>query len=150
VANGDFTGGTCSGTSYVVSSAGQFTATVPANGMLALHINARGTSSGCSSVATTFSVTAPQGPLFVVGNQPALGNWAPASAVPLTQSADVWSATVALPPNTAVQYKYIRKDAAGAVTWEYDPNRARTTPTTCAVTWTDTWNGPVVAVRPSR
>jgi alpha-amylase len=41
-----------------------------------------------------------------------------------------------------VQYKYIRRDAAGTVTWEYDPNRARTSPTTCAVTWTDTWNGP--------
>ena len=142
VANGDFTGGACSGTTVTVNAAGQFTATVPANGMLALHVNARGTSSGCTSVATTFSVTAPQGPLFVVGNQPGLGNWAPSSAVPLTSSGDVWSATVTLPPNTAVQYKYIRKDASGAVTWEYDPNRAHTTPTTCAATWTDTWNGP--------
>ena len=142
VAKGDFTGGTCSGQSYVVSASGTFTATVPANGMLALHVNARTTGGGCTSVATTFSVTAPQGPLFVVGNQPALGNWAPASAVPLSSSGGVWSATVALPPNTAVQYKYIRKDAAGAVTWEYDPNRARTTPASCAVTWTDTWNGP--------
>ena len=43
MANGDFTGGTCSGTTYVVNASGQFTATVPANGMLALHINARTT-----------------------------------------------------------------------------------------------------------
>jgi len=62
--------------------------------------------------------------------------------VALSQSGGVWSATVALPTNTAVQYKYIRVSSSGQVTWEYDPNRARTTPATCTTTWTDTWNGP--------
>jgi alpha-amylase len=158
VANGDFAGTACSGPVYTVDSSGQFTATVAANSVLALHINARtsgtiqpsttpspSTTGNCTTVATTFAVTAPTGTgdtISVVGNQAALANWAPASAVPLTPSGGVWSATVSLPVNTAVQYKYIRKNAAGAVTWEYDPNRARTTPAACAVTWTDTWNGP--------
>jgi alpha-amylase len=156
VANGDVSGTTCSGPTYTVNGSGQFTATVAANSMLALHINARtsGTTSpsptgsptgGCTTVATTFSVTAPTAAgetISVVGNQAALGNWAPASAVTMTQSGSVWTATAALPLNTAVQYKYIRKTAAGAVTWEYDPNRSRTTPSTCSTTWADTWNGP--------
>ena len=45
--------------------------------------------------------------------------------MPLTPVRSVWRATVNLPTNTAIQYKYIRKTAAGAVTWEYDPNRSR-------------------------
>jgi alpha-amylase len=153
VANGDFSGGACAGTTVTVNGSGQFTATVPANGMIALHVNARTTGSsptpsptgGCTSVAATFEVTAPTATgetIHVVGNQAALGNWNTGSAVPMTVAGGVWRATVTLPVNTAIQYKYIRKTASGAVTWEYDPNRARTTPTACAVTWTETWNGP--------
>jgi hypothetical protein len=41
-----------------------------------------------------------------------------------------WQATVNLPASTSFTYKYIRKDAAGQVTWEYDPNRSHTTPGT--------------------
>ena len=41
VANGDFAGGSCSGPTVTVAASGQFTATVPANGLIALHINAR-------------------------------------------------------------------------------------------------------------
>ncbi|MBX6748831.1 MAG: alpha amylase C-terminal domain-containing protein [Micromonosporaceae bacterium] len=151
VANGDFTGGACTGPTVTVNGSGLFTATVPANGMLALHVNAKvggpaptsGTS--CATVATTFSVTAPTSPgetIKVTGNQAALANWNTNNAVPLTNSNGVWSATVTLPANTAVEYKYVRVTSSGSVTWEYDPNRSRTTPTTCATTWTDTWNGP--------
>ena len=90
-------------------------------------------------------MTAPVGTgdsIHLVGNQPALANWNTASAVPLTLTAGVWRATVTLPQNAAIEYKYIRKNAAGAVTWEFDPNRSRTTPATCDVTWNETWNGP--------
>jgi len=152
VANGDLSGGTCSGTTIVVNGSGQFTATVPANGLIALHINARtsGTATpsptgGCTSVAATFAVTAPTATgetIHVVGNQPALGNWNTSAAVPMTLSGGQWQATVNLPLNTSFQYKYIRKTSSGAVTWEYDPNRSRTTNGACAVTWTETWNGP--------
>jgi alpha-amylase len=155
VANADYTGGNCTGTTVTVNSSGQFTATVPANGMIALYTGARtsGTSTGtagptataCTAVATTFAVTAPTAAgdtIAVTGNQSALANWNPAAAVGLTLSGGVWQATVTLPANTAVQYKYVRRNSAGAVTWEYDPNRSRTTPGTCTATWTDTWNGP--------
>ena len=38
-----------------------------------------------------------------------------------------WQATLTLPAATTVQYKYIKKDGAGTVTWESDPNRGLTT-----------------------
>jgi alpha-amylase len=146
VANGDFSGGTCSGPVYTVNAAGQFTATVAGNGMLALHMDARTSGGGgCSTVATTLSVTAPTGAgetIKLTGNQAALSNWNTTNAVPLISNGGVWSATVDLPQNTAVQYKYIRVNSAGQVTWEYDPNRSRTTGGGCTDAWTDTWNGP--------
>jgi alpha-amylase len=148
VMSGDHSNGTCSGAVYDVGSTGQVTATVPANGALALHVNARvngASSSACASVAVTFAVTAPTGAgetIHVTGNRAELGNWNTGAAVALTLSGGVWRSTVNLPANTALEYKYIRKTAAGAVTWEFDPNRSRTTPGTCTVTWTDTWNGP--------
>lgn len=147
VAHGDVSGTTCSGPTYTVNSAGQFTATIAAGSMLALHINARtsGGGGGCTAVATTFSVTAPVSAgetIQVVGDQGALGSWNTASAVAMTLTAGVWKATVNLPTNTAFAYKYIRKTAAGAVTWEFDPNRGHTTPGTCTVAYTETWNGP--------
>jgi alpha-amylase len=80
--------------------------------------------------------------VFVVGDVAALGNWNPASAVALSSAGyPVWSATVNLPTATSVQYKYLKKDDAGTVIWESDPNRTRTTPSTspCTATWTDSW-----------
>src|SRR6185436_5533823 len=61
VANGDFAGTTCSGTTYTVNSSGQVTATIAANSMLALYTGARTTgtsapttSGSCTTVAVTF------------------------------------------------------------------------------------------------
>jgi alpha-amylase len=146
---GDLSGGACTGAAYTVNSSGQVTATVAANAALALHINARGTGStsppaGCSSAATSFeaNVTTTFGQnVFVTGNTAALGNWNPANAVALSSASyPVWKATVALPANTAVQYKYIKKEGS-TVIWESDPNRTRTTAAAspCTATWTDTW-----------
>ncbi|GAA2558283.1 carbohydrate-binding module family 20 domain-containing protein [Winogradskya consettensis] len=144
---GDFTNGSCTGTAYTVNSSGQFTATVAANAALALHINARGTGTtptGCTTAAIAFesNTTTTFGQnVFVTGNTAALGNWDPASAVALSSAAyPVWKATVTLPGNTAVQYKYIKKEGS-TVVWESDPNRTRTTPsaTPCSATWADTW-----------
>jgi alpha-amylase len=154
VMSGEFTGGGCTGTQYAVNASGQVTATVPPNGALALHIDARTsgtptptpTPTGCTTVAATFEVTAPTAAgetIHLVGGRPELANWNTSAAVAMTATGSVWRATVNLPVSTAFEYKYIRKTASGAVTWEYDPNRNRTTPGTCtAVTWTETWNGP--------
>ena len=155
VMSGDASGTSCTGTTYTVDSASQVTATVPANGVLALHINARttpgttptptstGTTCSTAAISVAATVTTVWGEnVFIVGNTAALGNWSPASAVALSSASyPVWTATVNLPTGTAVQYKYIKKDAAGAVTWESDPNRTRTTPSAspCSATWTDSW-----------
>lgn len=80
--------------------------------------------------------------LYVTGSPAELGAWDPAGAVPLTTSATVnpqWTGFASLPPNTTVQYKYLRKDADGSVTWEDGPNRSTTTPPTGTVTVADTW-----------
>jgi alpha-amylase len=149
VMTGDLSGGSCTGAAYTVDGSGLVTATVAANAALALHINARGTGSttpptGCTTAATTFAATATTTwgqNVFVTGNTAALGNWDPASAVALSSATyPVWQATVSLPGNTAVQYKYIKKEGS-TVIWESDPNRTRTTASAspCTATWTDTW-----------
>ena len=147
VMNGDFAGGSCTGPSYTVDGSGLVTATVPAGGALALHINARdagGTGNACTSVATSVAatVTTVLGEnVFIVGNTAALGNWNPASAVPLSSATyPVWQATVSLPASTSVQYKYLKKNG-DQVVWESDPNRTRTTPSAspCGTAWNDSW-----------
>ena len=46
--------------------------------------------------------------------------------------------TVNLPANSAIQYKYIRKDGS-SVTWESDPNMQITTPASGTYTANDSW-----------
>jgi alpha-amylase len=145
---GDFSNGSCGGPAYTVDGSGRVTATVAANSALALHVNARGTGStspaGCTTAATTFeaNVTTVWGQnVFVTGDTAALGNWDPANAVALSSAAyPLWRATVSLPGNAPVQYKYLKKEGS-TVIWESDPNRARTTASVspCSATWTDSW-----------
>jgi alpha-amylase len=144
VANGDFTGGTCSGTSYSVNASGQFTATVPANGMLALHVNARtsGTPTACTTVAVTFAatVTTVWGEnVYVLGNRSELSNWNTGGGVALSSATyPVWRGAVNLPPNTTVEYKYVKKNGS-SVAWETGANRILNTGTACSLTVNDTW-----------
>lgn len=49
-----------------------------------------------------------------------------------------FTVTVNLPANTVVEYKYIRIDN-GEVTWESDPNRSFTTPTSGSYILNDVW-----------
>jgi alpha-amylase len=144
VANGDVSNGTCTGTTYTVSSSGTFTASVPANAMVALHVNARvnGTSTACASVAVNFAVTATTvwgENVYVLGNRAELSNWNTSGGVALSSAAyPVWKGTVSLPPNTAVEYKYVKKNGS-AVTWESGANRTLTTGTACTQSVGDTW-----------
>jgi alpha-amylase len=78
--------------------------------------------------------------VYVVGNVAALGSWNTNNAIPLSASGyPIWSASVALPTNTAVEYKYIKKDGSGNVTWESNPNRTFNTGT-AAQTLTNSWS----------
>jgi hypothetical protein len=70
--------------------------------------------------------------VYVVGNQPALGQWDPAKAIRLESSSSnfpKWSGLVELPVNAAVEYKYIRKKNDGTLVWESGFNRTLSTST---------------------
>ena len=50
-----------------------------------------------------------------------------------------WGRTVIVPKSTSFTYKYIKKDASGAVTWESGDNRAYTTGSGTGYSVSDTW-----------
>jgi alpha-amylase len=136
VANGDVTNGSCSGTAYVVNGSGQFSATVPANGMLALHINARVASSGTCSVTFAATVTTVWGEnVYVLGNRAELSNWSTGGGLALSSATyPVWRGAVTLPAGTSIEYKYVKKNGS-TVVWESGANRTATCPATVNDTW---------------
>ena len=93
----------------------------------------------CNNGVTTWGQS-----VYVVGNIPALGNWAPAQAVKLNPDGPypAWTGTVALPPNTAIQWKCIIRpeSAASPVVWQPGANNAFTSPATGSVTTTGDFN----------
>ncbi|MEV7723882.1 carbohydrate-binding module family 20 domain-containing protein [Streptomyces sp. NPDC087917] len=131
-----------SGRAVSVDAAGRFTATLPAQTALALHVNAR-TCGAATAAGASFAVTGTTVPgqdLYVIGDRPELGGWNTAAALKLDPAAyPVWKLDVRLPAGTAFAYKYVRKDASGSVTWESGANRAATVPANGTVTLTDTW-----------
>ncbi|KAH8682781.1 starch binding domain-containing protein [Tricladium varicosporioides] len=138
---GGSSGGTSSSSSAVASSTSTKTTTSAATSTSAC--------TAATSVAVTFNeiVTTVVGQTIkVAGSISALGNWdtsaAPAlSASGYTSSNHLWTYTVNLAPGTTFAYKYINVASSGTVTWESDPNRSFTVPSTCAtaVTVSDTW-----------
>ncbi|MFJ6199078.1 carbohydrate-binding module family 20 domain-containing protein [Micromonospora sp. NPDC092111] len=140
----------CTGT-VVTVSAGRATVQLPANNAVAIHVNARGGSTPGVTVATTFTVSATVASgqdVHLVGSIPALGSWAPASAVKLTaQGGGVFRAVVDLPASTTVEFKFLKKDAAGVVTWESGANRTLTTPAGGTAAVTDTFRGDPVTTQ---
>lgn len=102
-----------------------------------------------TSVAVVFNVaetTTFGEDVFVAGSIAQLGSWDAADAVPLSaldyQSGyPRWFVSVGLPAGTGFQYKYLRKESDGSVTFEDDPNRSFMVPTGCAaeVEVHDTW-----------
>ena len=142
VANGDFSGGTCTGPAYTVSAGGTLTASVPANSMLALHVGARVPSSSCSTVAVTFAVNATTvwgENIYVLGNRAELSNWNTSGGVALSSASyPVWQGTVNLPANTTIEYKYVKKNGS-TVTWESGANRTLSTGSACTASTGDTW-----------
>jgi alpha-amylase len=152
----------CVGTSVTVSG-GTATVTIPANSAVAIDVNAMSGSNPtatASATATatatpTSSTTAPATVtdtfnvyatttvgtnVYVVGNIAALGSWNTSNAIALSSAGyPVWSGSIALPTNTAIEYKYLKKDAAGNVTWESNANRTFSTGTT-AQTLNNSWS----------
>ncbi|MFJ8082310.1 carbohydrate-binding module family 20 domain-containing protein [Streptomyces sp. NPDC096205] len=131
-----------------VDGSGRFTATLGAHSALALHIGAKecgdsGNEKPVEPVGASFNVNATTAwgqNIYVTGNQAALGNWNPANALKLDPASyPVWKLDLDLPAGTTFEYKYVRKDASGSVTWESGANRTATVPAGGRITVNDTW-----------
>ena len=77
----------------------------------------------------------------VAGSIAQLGSWntanAPAlSASKYTSSNPLWTATLNIPAGTSFEYKFIKVESNGAVTYESGANRVYTVPKSCASTAT--------------
>ncbi|MER7279343.1 carbohydrate-binding module family 20 domain-containing protein [Dactylosporangium sp. NPDC000244] len=116
------------------------TYTVPATGAGTVSTSWNGSSTTSPAVTFNANVTTTFGQnVFVVGSIPALGSWNTASAIALSSANyPIWSATVTMPANTAVEYKFIKKNTDGAITWESGANRTLNTGT-AAQTVNATW-----------
>ncbi len=69
--------------------------------------------------------------VFVVGNDPALGNWDPYRGVELKTSDDLfpaWAGHLRLPAGANVEYKFVTIKADGSVEWEPGANRGMHVP----------------------
>ncbi|KMO97015.1 carbohydrate-binding module family 20 domain-containing protein [Streptomyces roseus] len=137
-----------SGRTVKVNTAGQFTATLGAGTALALHAGARtcasgGTTPPAAVAGASFAVNATTAlgqDIYVTGDRAELGGWNTAGALKLDPAAyPVWKLDVSLPAGTAFSYKYLRKDAAGNVTWESGANRTATVPASGQTVLNDTW-----------
>ncbi|MFJ3170474.1 carbohydrate-binding module family 20 domain-containing protein [Streptomyces roseus] len=137
-----------SGRTVKVNTAGQFTATLGAGTALALHAGARtcasgGTTPPAAAAGASFAVNATTAlgqDIYVTGDRAELGGWNTAGALKLDPAAyPVWKLDVSLPAGTAFSYKYVRKDAAGNVTWESGANRTATVPASGQTVLNDTW-----------
>ncbi|KAJ8519570.1 hypothetical protein ONZ45_g3478 [Pleurotus djamor] len=136
----------CSGSSVTVSD-GSFSVTVPARSAFAIHTGAEGSGTdnndGCGSVAVTFeenAITALGENIFLAGSISQLGTWVPAAAIALSSSNyPVWRATVNLPANTTVQYKFVRKESDGSFIFESGPNRELKTGSSGSQTVSSEW-----------
>ncbi|MET9856748.1 carbohydrate-binding module family 20 domain-containing protein [Streptomyces sp. NPDC006450] len=144
-----------SGRAVTVDSGGRFSATLGAGTAVALHVGARSCGGGTPSPTPTptptptaaagasFAVNATTvlgQNIYVTGDRAELGTWNTGAALKLDPAAyPVWKLDVTLPPGTVFAYKYVRKDAAGNVTWESGANRSATVPANGKVTLTDTW-----------
>jgi alpha-amylase len=101
-----------------------------------------GEQTGAGASFAVDATTAPGQNIHVVGDIAALGSWAPASAPKLDPKGyPVWKLDLELPAGTSFAYKYIRKDAAGNVTWESGANRTATVPGSGRITLNDSWRG---------
>jgi alpha-amylase len=144
VITGGVTASACAGTTVTVA-AGKATVTIPANNAVAIHVDAKpGTvSDDETTTEVTFKETATTvwgTNVYLVGDIAGLGSWNPANAIALSSAGyPVWSVKLTLPKSKSFEYKYIKKDADGTVTWESGSNRSYSTGTSSSYILNDTW-----------
>lgn len=125
------------------------TVTTDANGYGVFAVNSRSYAvwvpkAAATNTSVTFNIsysnTVSGQDLYIVGSTAQLGSWNTGSATKLSGAAyPKWTVTVPLTSGTAVTYKYFRKDQAGNILWEGDPNNSLT-PSGSSQTVTDTWH----------
>lgn len=66
--------------------------------------------------------------IYIVGNIPELGNWDPDNCTEalLNPNYPEWFLPVSVPAGTQIEFKFIKKDSTGAITWESGENRVIT------------------------
>jgi alpha-amylase len=142
VIHGTASGSTCSGSTVTVDGSHNASITVPAKDAVAFDIDSVVTG-GTPSVAVTFheyATTYFGQNVYVVGDITALGAWNTNNAIALSSAGyPTWSTTVSLPANTAFQYKYIKKNPDGSITWEGSSNRTANSGSGGSLTLNDTW-----------
>ncbi|MFC7762730.1 carbohydrate-binding module family 20 domain-containing protein [Catellatospora bangladeshensis] len=98
------------------------------------------TSPSTGTAATTINATATTSwgqNVFIVGSTPTLGSWNPANAIALAPTNyPVWTGTIHLPLNQPIEYKLIKKNPDGSITWETGANRTHTPSGTATLTIT--------------
>ncbi|MEU9730083.1 carbohydrate-binding module family 20 domain-containing protein [Streptomyces sp. NPDC048002] len=151
MADGTYANVVDNGATTVTVSGGSATLTVPAKGAIAFYDGeftpcdtaCEEPDDGGTTVTATFNEYAPTTSgqdVYVVGSIAALGGWNTANAVKLSSAGyPVWSGAASVPVNTAFEFKYIKKDASGNVTWESNANRSASA-TTSALTLNNSWN----------
>jgi hypothetical protein len=78
--------------------------------------------------------------VYLVGDRPELGAWNPKAAISLNaDSYPVWQGTASLPQGATVNFKFIKVDASGNVTWENGGNRTFKVPSSSTGSFTGTW-----------
>ncbi|GAB4084694.1 carbohydrate-binding module family 20 domain-containing protein [Myceligenerans cantabricum] len=131
---------------WEVDGSGRLDATLPAYGALAVHVGATGDAApqptaevGEVSVAVDAETSWGQN-VYLVGDRPELGSWTPSDGVALSaDSYPTWTGALDLPAGTTFEYKYVKLDGSGNVTWESGANRTATVGATGALALTDTW-----------
>ncbi len=151
MADGSYANVVDNGASTVTVSGGNATLTVPAKSAVAFYDGeftpcdtaCEEPDDGTSTVTATFNeyaATSSGQDVYVVGSIAALGSWDTAKAVKLSSSGyPVWSGAVSVPVSTSFEFKYIKKDSSGNVTWESNANRSGAT-TTSALAFNNSWN----------
>lgn len=66
--------------------------------------------------------------IYIVGNIPELGNWNPDNCTEalLNPNYPEWFLPVSVPAGTKIEFKFIKKDSTGAITWEGGENHVIT------------------------